>query len=232
MEITSETFAHGHAYAAGMVLIYLLVVAQFRSYLVPLVIMAPIPLTVIGVMPGSAAGRSSPPPACRMIAWPASSCATRSVVDFINQETARAYRSPRPPSSLRGPRKAHVLTGLARCSARSSSSTTRSFNGWRCRWCSASSSARAHAGRDPIAVLRSAQEAAGMTTPVLVPCPPAAPSIASRALAWASHPRAASATTVVRGQPLALDERVSRCTSRRGLPVLVDFGRHGAGRAG
>ena len=41
----------GIAYAAGMVLIYLLVVAQFRSYLVPLVIMAPIPLTVIGVMP-------------------------------------------------------------------------------------------------------------------------------------------------------------------------------------
>jgi multidrug efflux pump subunit AcrB len=36
------------------VLIYLLVVAQFRSYLVPLVIMAPIPLTVIGVMPGHA----------------------------------------------------------------------------------------------------------------------------------------------------------------------------------
>jgi multidrug efflux pump subunit AcrB len=36
------------------VLIYLLVVAQFRSYIVPLIIMAPIPLTVIGVMPGHA----------------------------------------------------------------------------------------------------------------------------------------------------------------------------------
>ena len=35
-------------------LIYLLVVAQFRSYLVPLVIMAPIPLTIIGIMPGHA----------------------------------------------------------------------------------------------------------------------------------------------------------------------------------
>jgi hypothetical protein len=35
-------------------LIYLLVVAQFRSYLTPLVIMAPIPLTIIGVMPGHA----------------------------------------------------------------------------------------------------------------------------------------------------------------------------------
>jgi multidrug efflux pump subunit AcrB len=30
------------------------VVGQFRSYLVPLIIMAPIPLTVIGVMPGHA----------------------------------------------------------------------------------------------------------------------------------------------------------------------------------
>jgi multidrug efflux pump subunit AcrB len=45
----------GIAYAVGLLLIYLLVVAQFRSYLVPLVIMAPIPLTVIGVMPGHAA---------------------------------------------------------------------------------------------------------------------------------------------------------------------------------
>ncbi|NCO47259.1 MAG: efflux RND transporter permease subunit, partial [Vibrio sp.] len=32
----------------------LLVVAQFKSYLVPLIIMAPIPLTIIGVMPGHA----------------------------------------------------------------------------------------------------------------------------------------------------------------------------------
>jgi multidrug efflux pump subunit AcrB len=30
------------------------VVAQFRSYLTPLIIMAPIPLTIIGVMPGHA----------------------------------------------------------------------------------------------------------------------------------------------------------------------------------
>jgi multidrug efflux pump subunit AcrB len=44
----------GAAYAVGLVLIYLLVVAQFGSYLVPLIIMAPIPLTIIGVMPGHA----------------------------------------------------------------------------------------------------------------------------------------------------------------------------------
>lgn len=54
-QITFETFRDmGIAYAVGIILIYLLVVAQFRSYLVPLIIMAPIPLTIIGVMPGHA----------------------------------------------------------------------------------------------------------------------------------------------------------------------------------
>ncbi|MCB1733576.1 MAG: efflux RND transporter permease subunit, partial [Gammaproteobacteria bacterium] len=54
-QVTYETFRDmGIAYSVGLFLIYLLVVAQFRSYVVPLVIMAPIPLTVIGVMPGHA----------------------------------------------------------------------------------------------------------------------------------------------------------------------------------
>ncbi len=54
-QVTYETFRDmGAAYAVGMVLIYLLVVAQFGSYSVPLVIMAPIPLTIVGVMPGHA----------------------------------------------------------------------------------------------------------------------------------------------------------------------------------
>ncbi len=54
-QITYETFRDmGAAYAVGLILIYLLVVAQFKSYLTPLVIMAPIPLTMIGVMPGHA----------------------------------------------------------------------------------------------------------------------------------------------------------------------------------
>ena len=54
-QITYETFRDmGAAYGVGLILIYLLVVAQFRSYLTPLVIMAPIPLTLIGVMPGHA----------------------------------------------------------------------------------------------------------------------------------------------------------------------------------
>jgi multidrug efflux pump subunit AcrB len=54
-QITYETFRDmGLAYSVGLILIYLLVVAQFRSYAVPLVIMAPIPLTIIGIMPGHA----------------------------------------------------------------------------------------------------------------------------------------------------------------------------------
>ncbi len=54
-QITYETFRDmGIAYSVGLILIYLLVVGQFRSYLVPLIIMAPIPLTVIGVLPGHA----------------------------------------------------------------------------------------------------------------------------------------------------------------------------------
>lgn len=54
-QITYETFRDmGLAYAVGLVLVYILVVAQFGSYLTPLIIMAPIPLTIIGVMPGHA----------------------------------------------------------------------------------------------------------------------------------------------------------------------------------
>jgi multidrug efflux pump subunit AcrB len=54
-QITYETFRDmGIAYAVGLVLIYLLVVAHFGSYRMPLIIMAPIPLTIIGVMPGHA----------------------------------------------------------------------------------------------------------------------------------------------------------------------------------
>ena len=54
-QVTYETFRDmGIAYSVGLVLIYLLVVAQFRSYGVPLIIMAPIPLTLIGILPGHA----------------------------------------------------------------------------------------------------------------------------------------------------------------------------------
>ena len=54
-QVTYETFRDmGIAYGVGMILIFLLIVAQFRSYIVPLVIMSPIPLTIVGVMPGHA----------------------------------------------------------------------------------------------------------------------------------------------------------------------------------
>ena len=54
-QITYETFRDmGAAYSVGLLLIYLLVVGQFRSYSVPLIIMAPIPLTLIGILPGHA----------------------------------------------------------------------------------------------------------------------------------------------------------------------------------
>ena len=54
-QITYETFRDmGIAYSVGLLLIYLLVVGQFGSYALPLIIMAPIPLTIIGVMPGHA----------------------------------------------------------------------------------------------------------------------------------------------------------------------------------
>jgi multidrug efflux pump subunit AcrB len=54
-QVTFETFRDmGIAYSVGLILIYLLVVAEFKSYSVPLIIMAPIPLTMIGIMPGHA----------------------------------------------------------------------------------------------------------------------------------------------------------------------------------
>ena len=42
----------GLAFAAAIVLIYLLVVAEFESFVTPLIIMSPIPLALIGVIPG------------------------------------------------------------------------------------------------------------------------------------------------------------------------------------
>ncbi|GGC68464.1 efflux RND transporter permease subunit [Marinobacter halophilus] len=54
-QITYETFRDmGAAYSVGVFMIFVLLVAQFRSYILPLVIMAPIPLTLIGIMPGHA----------------------------------------------------------------------------------------------------------------------------------------------------------------------------------
>ncbi len=50
--VTYEVFRDlGLAFAAVLVLIYVLVVGWFRSFAVPLVIMAPIPLTLVGILP-------------------------------------------------------------------------------------------------------------------------------------------------------------------------------------
>ena len=54
-QITIEVFRDlGLAFAAVLVLIYILVVGWFRSFIVPLVIMAPIPLTLVGILPAHA----------------------------------------------------------------------------------------------------------------------------------------------------------------------------------
>ena len=92
-QITYETFRDmGLAYSVGLVLIYLLVVAQFGSYAVPLVIMAPIPLTIIGVMPGHAllGAQFTATSMIGMIAL-AGIIVRNSIllVDFINLEIAR-----------------------------------------------------------------------------------------------------------------------------------------------
>ena len=51
--ITYEVFRDlGVAFAAVLIIIYILVVAWFKSFVTPLVIMAPIPLTLVGILPG------------------------------------------------------------------------------------------------------------------------------------------------------------------------------------
>ncbi|EAX48525.1 acriflavin resistance protein [Thermosinus carboxydivorans Nor1] len=51
--ITQEVFRDmGLAFAVVLVLIYILVVAWFKSFVTPVIIMAPIPLTLVGILPG------------------------------------------------------------------------------------------------------------------------------------------------------------------------------------
>ena len=116
--ITYETFRDmGLAYAVGLVFIYLLVVAQFRSYAVPLIIMAPIPLTIIGVMPGHAllGANFTATSMIGMIAL-AGIIVRNSIllVDFINQEIAAGQPLAQAvirAASIRA--RPIVLTGLA-----------------------------------------------------------------------------------------------------------------------
>ena len=116
--ITYETFRDmGLAYAVGLVFIYLLVVAQFRSYAVPLIIMAPIPLTIIGVMPGHAllGANFTATSMIGMIALAGIIVATRSCWWTSSTRKSPRANRPRKPSFARPRfgRKPIVLTGMA-----------------------------------------------------------------------------------------------------------------------
>ncbi len=122
-KVTYETFRDmGIAYSVGLILIYLLVVAQFRSYMVPLIIMAPIPLTVIGVMPGHAFvdalfmdAKFTATSMIGMIAL-AGIIVRNSIllVDFINEEIRRGVEVTEAVVNAGAVRaKPIVLTGLA-----------------------------------------------------------------------------------------------------------------------
>ncbi len=117
-QVTYETFRDmGAAYAVGLILIYLLVVAQFKSYLVPLIIMAPIPLTIIGVMPGHAlfGAQYTATSMIGMIAL-AGIIVRNSIllVDFINEQVAAGMDFAEAVIQAAAVRaKPIVLTGLA-----------------------------------------------------------------------------------------------------------------------
>jgi multidrug efflux pump subunit AcrB len=117
-QVTYETFRDmGIAYAVGLMLIYILVVAQFKSYLTPLIIMAPIPLTIIGVMPGHAllGAQFTATSMIGMIAL-AGIIVRNSIllVDFINQQTRDGMDFQEAVIQAGATRaKPIVLTGLA-----------------------------------------------------------------------------------------------------------------------
>jgi multidrug efflux pump subunit AcrB len=117
-QITYETFRDmGIAYGVGLLLIYLLVVAQFRSYVTPLVIMAPIPLTIIGVLPGHAllASQFTATSMIGMIAL-AGIIVRNSIllVDFIELEAARGVPFAQAVVASAAVRAQPImLTGLA-----------------------------------------------------------------------------------------------------------------------
>ena len=117
-QVTYETFRDmGLAYAVGLMLIYILVVAQFKSYLTPLVIMAPIPLTIIGVMPGHAllGAQFTATSMIGMIAL-AGIIVRNSIllVDFINEQAAAGMDFQEAVIQAGATRaKPIVLTGLA-----------------------------------------------------------------------------------------------------------------------
>jgi multidrug efflux pump subunit AcrB len=92
-------------------------VGQFGSYLTPLIIMAPIPLTIVGVMPGHAllGAQFTATSMIGMIAL-AGIIVRNSIllVDFVNQEVERGARLESAVIGAAAARaKPIVLTGLA-----------------------------------------------------------------------------------------------------------------------
>src|SRR5450631_1984932 len=117
-EITYVTFRDmGAAFGAAILGIYVLVVAQFRSFRLPLVILTPIPLTLIGILIGHWL-LSAPFTATSMIGMIAlAGMIVRNsilLVDFINQEIAAGQPLAEAvirAASIRA--RPIVLTGLA-----------------------------------------------------------------------------------------------------------------------
>ncbi|SER21605.1 Multidrug efflux pump subunit AcrB [Solimonas aquatica] len=117
-QITYETFRDmGLAYSVGLVLIYLLVVAQFGSYGLPLIIMAPIPLTLIGILPGHALlGREFTATSMIGMIALAGIIVRNSIllVDFVRQAVARGVDLQEAVIQAAAERaRPIVLTGLA-----------------------------------------------------------------------------------------------------------------------
>ena len=85
----------GIAFAVVMVLIYLLVVGWFHSFVTPLIIMAPIPLTLIGIIPAHALGGVFFTATSMIGAIALAGIIVRNsilLVDFINLELASGER--------------------------------------------------------------------------------------------------------------------------------------------
>ena len=105
-EVTWVTFRDmGAAFGVALLGIYILVVAQFGSFKLPLVILTPVPLTLIGIMLGHWIFRA-PFSATSMIGFIAlAGIIVRNsilLVDFIRQ---RAHRRPAVAPSAAGGRR-------------------------------------------------------------------------------------------------------------------------------
>jgi multidrug efflux pump subunit AcrB len=91
-EVTWVTFRDmGAAFMVALLGIYILVVAQFGSFKLPLVIMTPIPLTIIGIMPGPCAAR----------------CPVHGDLDDRHDRARRHHRAQLDPAGRLHPQRRH-----------------------------------------------------------------------------------------------------------------------------